>query len=401
MTPSIVRSARVVGVRAEPVTITVRAVAGRCDIAFPASMINAAASETRHRVKAALETAGFTGLRGSAVDIDPPGSLDPAFDLPIAVGILAAQGLVQVEPNHIIAGELAVNGALRPLRGAVPFARLATEQQQPLLLPAASMREAALGVSYVFLQGAGSLADAVAVLRGEAMGAPEELRDERPIEVPLLSDLSPALQGVALRVAEVVNTGKPVLIVGSPGTGKTRVARRIPGLMPPPTPEELLEIATVRSAAGMLHGRSLDIRRPFRAPHHTCSTAGLVGGGQFLRPGEATLAHNGVLFLDEVSEFRRKALGCLHEVWHAKQATVTRSSGSVAMPADLALVAACNPCPCGWNGSGQRECVCGPERVKRYWKRLPAWLREEAVVIRMPEVARCSTASAWTGSTSS
>jgi magnesium chelatase family protein len=336
-----------------------------------------AVREGRERVGAALRNAGYPlPTRRITVNLQPADvrKEGSGFDLPVAVGLLAAAG--HLDPARLAGtaflGELGLDGALRPIRGVLPAAvRCVKEGIRTLVVPAPNAGEAAVVAgSRVF--GAQTLAEVVGHLNGGPVLSPVLVDAEALLRTP--SGPVPDLRDVkgqegAKRALEVAAAGSHnLMLLGPPGSGKTMLARRLPGILPPMTRPEALEATAVHSVAGVLpHGAALLVRRPFRAPHHTVSDAGLVGGGTSLfRPGEASLAHHGVLFLDELPEFRRNVLESLRQPLEDGKVRLARARGSERFPARFLLVGAMNPCPCGFWGDGTDRCLCDPERVARY-----------------------------------
>ena len=335
-----------------------------------------AVREGRERVGAALRNTGYPlpprriTVNLAPADVRKEGS---AFDLPVAVGLLVAAGHVdarRVEGTAFL-GELGLDGALRPVRGVLPAAtRCIDAGVSTLLVPFANAREAAV-VEGGTVFGAATLAEVIAHLNGRAdlqrvRGDVEALLRGTATATPDLRDVKG--QEGAKRALEVAAAGgHNLLLLGPPGSGKTMLARRLPGILPPLTRPEALSATGVHSVAGLLPaGAAVLTRRPFRAPHHTVSDAGLVGGGGPMRPGEASLAHHGVLFLDELPEFRRNVLEALRQPLEDGAVYLSRARGSECFPARFLLVGAMNPCPCGYWGDGTDRCLCDPERVARY-----------------------------------
>jgi magnesium chelatase family protein len=337
-----------------------------------------AVREARERVTAALANAGFALLPRrvtinlAPADIPKTGS---AFDLPIALGLLAAGGQLWT-PEHedvCCVGELGLDARIRPVHGALAVALMCRKEGiRTLIVPAANAAEAA-EVDGVDVRPAGALRDVVRYLSG---GGPLP-----PVQPHVVTGTDPAAsvdfedvrgQAAARRALEIAAAGgHNLLMVGPPGSGKSMMATRLPSILPPLSRAEALDTTRIHSVAGRLPpGGGLLRARPFRAPHHGISDPGLVGGGSFPRPGEASLAHNGVLFLDELPEFRRSALESLRQPAEQGEIHIGRARAAVRLPARFMLVAAMNPCPCGYYGDPSGRCVCSPEQVRRYRSRV-------------------------------
>ena len=342
---------------------------------------DAAVKESDDRVFSALSNSGFKTPRTRTTINLAPGNLrkeGPFYDLPIALGILiATEQIAAIDTtDYLIAGELSLSGATRPVRGALAIARLARKLgKRGVLLPPVSAEEAAL-VDGIAAYPIKSLDHAVRFLTGEITIAPVEHATAisiTPDQEPSAGDFSEIKGQHALRRAVEVAAagGHNLLIIGPPGAGKSMVAKRIPAILPDPTPDESLEILSIHSAAGQtLSGGRMFGKRPVRAPHHTISDVGLLGGGTIPGPGEISLAHHGVLFLDELPEFKRSALEVLRQPLEDGMVSISRSAGKVTLPCSFMLVAAMNPCPCGYLGDSRHECRCAPAQIQRYRARI-------------------------------
>ncbi|MDR0907039.1 MAG: YifB family Mg chelatase-like AAA ATPase [Rikenellaceae bacterium] len=301
-----------------------------------------------------------------------------AFDLPIAIAILAASEQIEAQrlDGYVITGELSLDGQIKPVRGVLPIAVMAREMGfRGVVVPTENIPEAAV-VEGIEVIGVGNLREAAGFLGGtlDIEPAPHQIASDEDSEGGFFGeDFSDVRgQGHVKRALEIAAAGgHNVIMIGAPGSGKTMLARRMPSIMPPMTPAEALETTKVHSVAGKLGTRAgLMTRRPFRAPHHLTSQVALIGGGSNPQPGEVSLAHNGILFMDELPEFGRSVLEVLRQPMEEKGITVSRAKYSVEYPANFTLVASMNPCPCGYYNHPTKECVCGGGAVFRYLNRI-------------------------------
>jgi magnesium chelatase family protein len=381
------------GISARPVRVEVDVHRGLPNFTI-VGLPDAAVREARERVRAALVNCGFEfPLRRIVVNLAPASlrKAGPGMDLAIAAGLLSASGQLEWDglARVALAGELALDGSTRSVQGALAMAEAARESgAEAIVLPAENAAEAALaeGIDVVGVEALGQLTALVA----------GEWNPPRPQPLPLQLDPAPGAPDLAdlrgqphLRHALEVAAagGHSLLMVGPPGAGKSLAASRLPSVMPPLASVEALEVARIASACGRLDG--LPSGRPFRAPHHTISAAGLIGGGSPPRPGEATLAHRGVLFLDELCEFRRDALEALRAPLESGEVSIARAGGQRSLPCRFMMVAAANPCPCG-RGETDPDCTCAPYDVQRYQGKLSGALADRIdllAAVRQPSAA--------------
>jgi magnesium chelatase family protein len=360
--------------------------------------------EARDRVRAALQNAQFDfPPRKFTVNLAPADLPKESgrFDLPIALGILAATGQLPQAPlaTHEFAGELALTGELRPIRGALAMALSARRDGRAFVLPAASAAEAAL-VRDAVVYPARSLLGVCAHVTGRTPLGPLEAGTAASAEVSAaLPDLADVRgQAQAKRALTIAAAGAhSLLMTGHPGTGKSMLAQRLPGILPPLTEDDALATAAIASLAGRFSPAAWGVR-PYRAPHHTASGVALVGGGGDPRPGEVSLAHHGVLFLDELPEWDRRVLEVLREPLESGVIHISRAARQCTFPAEFQLIAAMNPCPCGWLGHASGRCGCTPERIARYRSRVSGPLLDRIDLgIEVPAVAAEALAAGQCG----
>jgi len=367
-----------VGVNAYPVAVEVdisRGLPSFSTVGLPDSAVK----ESKDRVKSAIKNSGYAfPAKRITVNLAPAHvkKEGTAFDLPMAAGILRAEGVIEDDSlsGYFILGELSLDGTVKPVAGALPAAVCARDEGKKLILPKENMEEAAL-VDGVDVFGVANLPELVEFLNGTAQIAPCVVDARAYFTKGAAERLDMADvkgQESVKRAMEVAAAGgHNLLMIGPPGSGKTMLARRLSAILPDMTLDEAIETTKVHSVAGLLgNGAPLVSERPFRSPHHTISDAGLIGGGRIPRPGEVSLAHNGVLFLDELPEFKKNVLEVLRQPIEDGRVVISRAAMSLAYPSEFMLVGAMNPCPCGFFGDRHKECVCTPLQVQAYRARI-------------------------------
>ena len=385
------------GIDARSVDVEVDISPGSVPKTILVGLAEAAVRESTHRIERAMVNSGYSrSIDRIVINLSPADFPKdaPSFDLPIGLGLLMASGQLasDIQQQYASVGELSLEGSLRPIKGVLSMALAAREEgRRGIVVPVGNAKEAAV-VEGLEVIPVASLTEAVGFYSGQLPIEPFQFSwdlartelGQYPIDYVDVKGQEGAKRAITVAAAG----SHHIMMIGSPGTGKTLIAQRIGSVMPELSPDESLETTRIYSAVGRLQpGEPLQMLRPFRSPHHTISEAGLVGGGSVPAPGEISLAHNGILFLDEMPEFARRTLEVLRQPLEDHCVTISRAMGSVKFPARLMLVAAMNPCPCGYRGDPKKQCNCTPMQIERYMGRLSGPLLDRIDIhIEVPPV---------------
>lgn len=406
MSLAIIHSRASVGITAPTVTVEAH-ISNGLPAFFIVGLPAAAVRESRDRVRSAILTTQFDfPARRITINLAPADLPKEGgrFDLPIALGILAATYQIPMDAlaEYEFAGELALSGALRPIQGALPFALTTHKAGRKLILPLANAEEATLSGNVTVLP-AEHILQVCAHLTGKQLLTAYQAKPLTIIDEPQPDLADVRGQKHARRALEIAAAGNhSLLMMGPPGTGKTMLASRLPSILPLLTDEEAIEVAAIASVSSKAFSRRNWRKRPFRSPHHTASSVALVGGGSPPRPGEISLAHQGVLFLDELPEFHRKVLEALREPLESGTITISRAARQAEFPARFQLIAAMNPCPCGHLGNNTGHCRCTLEQIQRYRSRLSGPLLDRIDMhVEVPPLPQNTLSTVYSGNESS